>query len=227
MDNLYAQLLGTDPVYYGQVQQNVLTNDPMHDAAVDVTWDYALPLFGFIKAISPFKSATRKFLTKKPLTNVNDGIKRTLYTKKQVGDYYKDLLNKHNYSVDGSMFNYSDLSKEDIKGLRQKWRSYAKSNLIGNSYDIPEYTTIKFTNKNLGEDYPHNMPNYPGLAEQLLGSKYVFSTNYKGETDRLYDHLINPNDKLKDYLIEVIQEPAGTLHHNYKMMKDLKFGDKP
>ena len=30
-----------------------------------------------------------------------------------------------------------------------------------------------------------------------------------------------------DYLSEVIKDPQGNIHHDYKMMKDIKRGDKP
>lgn len=116
------------------------------------------------------------------------------------------------------------------KGLVDKkyWKQYAKENMIGKSVNIPGYTDVTFTNKNLGEDYIHNMPQYPTLFDRLTNSKYHFSTNYKREPDRLYDHLLNTeNDDLFDYLIEVIKEDDGTMHHNYKMMKNIKKGEKP
>lgn len=99
--------------------------------------------------------------------------------------------------------------------------------MIGKSVDVPDYTTVNFTNKNLGKDYIHNLPEYPTLFDQLASSKYAFSTNYKNEPDRLYDHLVNTNNnRLFDYLIEVIQGTDGKIHHNYKMMKNLKKGDE-
>lgn len=110
---------------------------------------------------------------------------------------------------------------------KKYWKKYAKDNMIGKNVDVPDYTTVNFTNKNLGKDYIHNLPEYPTLFDQLAGSKYAFSTNYKDEPDRLYDHLVNTNNnRLFDYLIEVIQGTDGKIHHNYKMMKNLKKGDE-
>lgn len=72
------------------------------------------------------------------------------------------------------------------------------------------------------------MPEYPTLFDQLKGSNYAFSTNYKNEKDRIYDHFVNTNDnRLFDYLIEVIKDNEGDYHHNYKMMKNISRGDKP
>lgn len=108
------------------------------------------------------------------------------------------------------------------------WKQYAKDNFMGKSVNIPGYTTVNFTNKNLMKDYPYNMPEYPNLFEQLMDSKYGFSTNYNKENDRLYDHLINNNNnRLFDYLIEVVKDNDGNIHHNYKMMKNITRGDKP
>lgn len=111
---------------------------------------------------------------------------------------------------------------------KKYWKKYAKDNIIGKSVDVPDYTTVNFTNKNLNKDYLYNMPEYPILFDQLAGSKYAFSTNYKNEPDRLYDHLVNTNNnRLFDYLIEVIKDNDGNVHHNYKMMKNITRGDKP
>nr|DAY81795.1 MAG TPA: hypothetical protein [Caudoviricetes sp.] len=111
---------------------------------------------------------------------------------------------------------------------KKYWKKYAKDNMIGKSVDVPDYTTVNFTNKNLGKDYIHNLPEYPTLFDQLADSKYAFSTNYKNEPDRLYDHLVNTNNnRLFDYLIEVIKDNDGNIHHNYKIMKNITKGDKP
>lgn len=78
------------------------------------------------------------------------------------------------------------------------------------------------------KDYPYNMPEYPNLFEQLINSKYGFSTNYNKEKDRLYDHLTKEDrNRLFDYLIEVVKDEEGKIHHNYKMMKNINRGDKP
>lgn len=146
-------------------------------------------------------------------------IVRKYYNQPQAIEYFKSI----NPNLGAEIEAISD-------GLVDKkyWKQYAKDNMIGKSVDVPDYTTVNFTNKNLNKDYLYNMPEYPTLFDQLAGSKYAFSTNYKNEPDRLYDHLVNTNNnRLFDYLIEVIKDNDGNVHHNYKMMKNITRGDKP
>lgn len=117
---------------------------------------------------------------------------------------------------------------ETVGAIPYAGKAIGKTKVGGKSVDVPDYTTVNFTNKNLGKDYIHNLPEYPTLFDQLAGSKYAFSTNYKNEPDRLYDHLVNTNNnRLFDYLIEVIKDNDGNIHHNYKIMKNITKGDKP
>ncbi|MBQ2396006.1 MAG: hypothetical protein II304_03030 [Bacteroidales bacterium] len=145
-------------------------------------------------------------------------IVRKYYNQPQAIEYFQ----KFNPSL-GAVVNNIENNPVNTK----EWKQYAKKNLIGNSVDVPGYTTVNFTNKNLGKDYPYNMPEYPTLLDDLANSKYAFSTNYNNETDRLYDHLVNNKKGLYDYLIEVIKDNKGNIHHNYKMMKNINRGDKP
>ena len=145
-------------------------------------------------------------------------IVRKYYNQPQAMEYFQNLQPSL-----GAVVNSFEHTPVNTK----EWKQYAKNNLIGKSVDVPGYTTVNFTNKNLGKDYPYNMPEYPTLLEDLANSQYAFSTNYNKETDRLYDHLVNNKKGLFDYLIEVIQDPEGNIHHNYKMMKNINRGDKP
>lgn len=145
-------------------------------------------------------------------------IVRKYYNQPQAMEYFQSI--NPNLGAETEAINNGLVDKK-------YWKQYAKDNMIGKSVDVPDYTTVNFTNKNLGKDYIHNLPEYPTLFDQLAGSKYAFSTNYKDEPDRLYDHLVNTNNnRLFDYLIEVIQGTDGKIHHNYKMMKNLKKGDE-
>lgn len=145
-------------------------------------------------------------------------IVRKYYNQPQAMEYFQSI--NPNLGAETEAINNGLVDKK-------YWKKYAKDNIIGKSVDVPDYTTVNFTNKNLGKDYIHNLPEYPTLFDQLAGSKYAFSTNYKDEPDRLYDHLVNTNNnRLFDYLIEVIQGTDGKIHHNYKMMKNLKKGDE-
>lgn len=145
-------------------------------------------------------------------------IVRKYYNQPQAMEYFKSI--NPNLGAETEAINNGFVDKK-------YWKQYAKDNMIGKSVDVPDYTTVNFTNKNLGKDYIHNLPEYPTLFDQLAGSKYAFSTNYKNEPDRLYDHLVNTNNnRLFDYLIEVIHGTDGKIHHNYKMMKNLKKGDE-
>lgn len=145
-------------------------------------------------------------------------IVRKYYNQPQAMEYFQSI--NPNLGAETEAINNGLVDKK-------YWKKYAKDNMIGKSVDVPDYTTVNFTNKNLGKDYIHNLPEYPTLFDQLAGSKYAFSTNYKNEPDRLYDHLVNTNNnRLFDYLIEVIQGTDGKIHHNYKMMKNLKKGDE-
>lgn len=145
-------------------------------------------------------------------------IVRKYYNQPEAIEYFKKLPNY------GAVVNSFDSVPIDKK----YWKQYAKENLVGKSVDIPNYTTVSFTRNNLNKDYPYNMPEYPTLFDQLKGSNYAFSTNYKNEKDRIYDHFVNTNDnRLFDYLIEVIKDNEGDYHHNYKMMKNISRGDIP
>lgn len=146
-------------------------------------------------------------------------IVRKYYNQPQAMEYFKSI--NPNLGAETEAINNGLVDKK-------YWKQYAKDNMIGKSVDVPDYTTVNFTNKNLNKDYLYNMPEYPTLFDQLAGSKYAFSTNYKNEPDRLYDHLVNTNNnRLFDYLIEVIKDNDGNVHHNYKMMKNITRGDKP
>ena len=146
-------------------------------------------------------------------------IVRKYYNQPQAMEYFKSI--NPNLGAETEAINNSLVDKK-------YWKQYAKDNMIGKSVDVPDYTIVNFTNKNLNKDYLYNMPEYPTLFDQLAGSKYAFSTNYKNEPDRLYDHLVNTNNnRLFDYLIEVIKDNDGNVHHNYKMMKNITRGDKP
>lgn len=148
-------------------------------------------------------------------------IVRKFYNQEQAIDH----LNKMKPNTGAVADAFNDMIS---KAEKKQWKQYAKNNLIGNSVDVPNYTTVNFTNKNFGEDYVYNMPEYKNLLDNLKNSQYQFSTNYKNEADRLYDHLTKEDkDRLFDYLIEVIQEPNGNIHHNYKMMKNITRGDLP
>lgn len=145
-------------------------------------------------------------------------IVRKYYNQPEAIEYFKKLPNY------GAVVNSFDSVPIDKK----YWKQYAKDNLVGKSVYIPNYTTVSFTRNNLGKDYSYNMPEYPTLFDQLKGSNYAFSTNYKNEKDRIYDHFVNTNDnRLFDYLIEVIKDNEGDYHHNYKMMKNISRGDNP
>lgn len=145
-------------------------------------------------------------------------IVRKYYNEDGALDYFKKL--QPNLGAVANSFEQTPVNTKE-------WKQYAKNNLIGNSVDVPGYTTVNFTNKNLGKDYPYNMPEYPTLLEDLANSQYAFSTNYYKEADRLYDHLVNDKKGLYDYIIEVIKDNEGNIHHNYKMMKNINRGDKP
>ena len=146
-------------------------------------------------------------------------IVRKYYNQPQAMEYFQSI--NPNLGAETEAINNGLVDKK-------YWKQYAKDNMIGKSVDVPDYTTVNFTNKNLGKDYIHNLPEYPTLFDQLAGSKYAFSTNYKDEPDRLYDHLVNTNNnRLFDYLIEVIKDNDGNIHHNYKIMKNITKGDKP
>lgn len=145
-------------------------------------------------------------------------IVRKFYNQPQAMEYFQKF-----HPNFGAVVNSIETNPVNTK----EWKQYAKNNLIGNSVDVPGYTTVNFTNKNLGKDYPYNMPEYETLLDDLTKSKYAFSTNYNNEADRFYDHLVNDRKGLFDYLIEVIQDPEGNIHHNYKMMKNINRGDKP
>lgn len=155
--------------------------------------------------------------------NADDGIKRKFLTEQGALDYFKKMYPNETFTPQKP-----ELSSIEQKIIRDEGKKYVKENLKGTSVNIPGYTTVDFTRKNVGEDYPHNMPDYPTLKDYLPGAKYAFSTNYKRENDRLYDHLVNPENKaIVDYLTEVIQDTKGNILHNYKMMKNLSKGDKP
>jgi hypothetical protein len=145
-------------------------------------------------------------------------IVRRFYNQPQAMEYFQKF--QPNF---GAVVNSIETNPVNTK----EWKQYAKNNLIGNSVDVPGYTTVNFTNKNLGKDYPYNMPEYETLLDDLTKSKYAFSTNYNNEADRFYDHLVSDRKGLFDYLIEVIQDTEGNIHHNYKMMKNINRGDKP
>lgn len=146
-------------------------------------------------------------------------IVRKYYNQPQAIEYFKSINPNLGAEIEAISNGLVD---------KKYWKQYAKDNMIGKSVDVPDYTTVNFTNKNLNKDYLYNMPEYPTLFDQLAGSKYAFSTNYKNEPDRLYDHLVNTNNnRLFDYLIEVIKDNDGNVHHNYKMMKNITRGDKP
>lgn len=146
-------------------------------------------------------------------------IVRKYYNQPQAIEYFKSINPNLGAEIEAISNGLVD---------KKYWKQYAKDNIIGKSVDVPDYTTVNFTNKNLNKDYLYNMPEYPTLFDQLAGSKYAFSTNYKNEPDRLYDHLVNTNNnRLFDYLIEVIKDNDGNVHHNYKMMKNITRGDKP
>lgn len=145
-------------------------------------------------------------------------IVRKYYNQPEAIEYFKKLPNY------GAVVN----SFDNVPIDKKYWKQYAKDNLVGKSVDIPNYTTVSFTRNNLGKDYSYNMSEYPTLFDQLKGSNYAFSTNYKNEKDRIYNHFVNTNDnRLFDYLIEVIKDNEGDYHHNYKMMKNISRGDKP
>lgn len=155
--------------------------------------------------------------------NADDGIKRKFLTEQGALNYFKKM-----YPNETFIPQKPKLSRLEQNIMRKEGKKYAKENFKGTSINIPGYTNVDFTSKNVGEDYPHNMPDYPTLEDVLPGAKYAFSTNYKRENDRLYDHLINPKNKaIMDYLTEVIQDTKGNILHNYKMMKNLSKGDKP
>ena len=155
-------------------------------------------------------------------------IVRKFYNQPEAIDYLNKMKPNSGAIVDAFNDTLNKLSKKEKKQIRNQWRQYAKDNFIGSSVDIPEYTTVYFTNANLGKDFIHNLPEYPNLLNNLQGSKYQFSTNYNNETDRLYDHLTKEDrNRLFDYLIEVVKDEEGKIHHNYKMMKNINRGDKP
>ena len=155
--------------------------------------------------------------------NADDGIKRKFLTEQGALNYFKKM-----YPDETFIPQKPELTRLERNIMRKEGKKYAKENLKGTNINIPGYTTVDFTGKNVGEDYPHNMPDYPTLKDALSSAKYAFSTNYKRENDRLYDHLINPESKaIMDYLTEVIQDTKGNILHNYKMMKNLSKGDKP
>lgn len=155
-------------------------------------------------------------------------IGRKFYNQPDAIAYVNKLKSSTGATADALSNFVENLTKQEKKQLRNKWRQYAKDNLIGNSVDIPEYTTVDFTNANLGKDFLHNLPEYQTLLDDLQGAKYHFSTNYNDETDRLYDHLLNKTSKgLFDYLVEVVKDKENNIHHNYKMMKNLTKGDRP
>lgn len=146
-------------------------------------------------------------------------IVRKFFNEADALDYFKKIQPNMGSIVNG-------LEREPIN--KPKWKLFAKENIIGKSVDVPGYGTVTFTNKNLGKDYPYNLPEYASLLDRLGHSSYAFSTNYYDEKDRLYDHLKYSDEKnLFDFLIEVIQDNKGDIHHNYKMMKDINKGDKP
>jgi uncharacterized protein (DUF3820 family) len=108
------------------------------------------------------------------------------------------------------------------KADKKHWYDYYKNNLMHNEYKVNNYPNIKFNRLNFKKDYSHNLPNYENMPEQLYNSNYAFTTNYKNEKDRIYDHLLNVNGKdVKDFLSEVIPNAGKKSLHNYKMMKHL------
>lgn len=155
--------------------------------------------------------------------NADDGIKRKFFTKDAALKYLKEKFPNKNISQNPSIL---PRSEQDL--MREEGKKYARENLRGTSVNIPGYSTLNFTGKNIGKDYSHNKPEYRTLKDDLQGAKYQFSTNYEAEPDRLYDHLVNPEKvALIDYLSEVIQDSKDNILHNYKMMKNLSKGDKP
>lgn len=141
--------------------------------------------------------------------------------------YYFDEFILENASTDDSI-DFENLSQQSKHLLRKQWKQFAKNNFIGKDINIPQYPTARFSSKNLGKEYLHNLPRYEGLQNNLPNSQYRFTTNFNKEKDRLYDHLIDNNsDGLFDYLMEVIQDKNGNISHKYKMMKDIIRGDKP
>lgn len=161
---------------------------------------------------------------------VDDGIKRKFLTKEAALEYFKKITPEAGKKLDTTVNgkDIKDYSSSERTAMRNQWKKYIRDNYVNNSIDIPNYSQVDFTNKNVGKEHLYNFPDTPKIRDLLPDSKYAFSTNYDYEPDRLYDHMVNENNKnIYDYLIEVIQGNNNDLHHNYKMMKNINRGDLP
>lgn len=153
--------------------------------------------------------------------------KRKYYTRYGADKYYQDNY-PENINPKGYREPYNVLNNNQY---RKEWRKYTKDNLTGDYVEMTNYPDVYFSDNNEGKDYLHNLQELPYVKDQLKDAKYAFSTTYKykDEPYKIYDHFSNTNNKnLFDYIIEVTKDTDGkTIHHNYKMMKNITRGDKP
>lgn len=110
------------------------------------------------------------------------------------------------------------MSKQEFKNYGNLGKNYYKNFLQKNPVNIKGYGKVEFGKHNRGKDLTQNMEQYPFLRKNLeTGTLEPFSTNYKNETDRIYDYFSNTyKGDLYHYLIENISKNGK----RYKMMKN-------
>lgn len=112
---------------------------------------------------------------------------------------------------------FGEMTNKEFENYNQQGQNYYQQYLQNNPANIKNYGQVTFGGKNKGKDFTYNMEQYPFLRKNLESAEYKYTTNYKNEPDRTYDHLQNThNNKLYEYLIENIKDVGK----RYKMIKN-------
>jgi hypothetical protein len=119
-------------------------------------------LYGYLESVLGSRKAATEYLQQRGIKGISynggiDGearvifnpddidIVRKFYNQPEAIEYLNKLKPLSGAIADA--FN-AFISNE----ARKQWKKYAKDNLRGKSVDIPDYTTVNFTNKNIGEE---------------------------------------------------------------------------
>lgn len=113
---------------------------------------------------------------------------------------------------------FRSMSAEEYKNYGNLGKKYFQDYLQHHPVNIKGYGKVQFGSDYNGKDFNFKREQYPFLRKQLYNSKKFNTTNNKGNTDKVFDHLHNTfRNKLYDYIIENNNDKG--LY--YKMLKEV------
>jgi len=117
---------------------------------------------------------------------------------------------------------YDRIFNQPQEKIKNDGREFYQNFLQKNPAYIRDYGVVPFGQKNKGKDRTLNFLEYPFLRKKMYDSEKMKTTNYKNESDRVYDYFKNVDSgDVYNYVIENIKNVGK----RYKMMQNKTKGE--